>query len=368
MPIIKVWNPRTKQYEAVSVSQASDIPVNSPSFRGNNVEAVLHELNNKVNVIQKNVAYMYQQGTLGGGGGSGGGSGSSSSAGDHVIVPINFNETGTTYFDTNSDVVLKFSIKTSLSSRFNITVSSSVANKSATGKMGQTISVNLGRIETPGSYAVTITGSTASGAMLDPLIVNIRIARFEVYTTYDSSLSYKPQDTIYVPITAYSDYTSQLLLEYKIDGGAVKQITEGQVVGNATFTRNSTIEIAVNSDHKFTAGSHTLSVTLFTTNADGAQIQSQTKTIGILIASEGLMVTIDPTSENTFSNAGSIDLTYNIIREVQGVFDLYYEILDGQNAHVAGSTFIGNKLDVPGNKIGSNLAVGTHYLHFLYLR
>lgn len=355
MAKLRYKNPKTGEWEIISVTEAAEIALNNPDFVSKNVSGALTELRRDQNILLKNIAYIYKNGTIGGGGGGGNGGGGQV-LGEHIIIPVNFSDVGDpTYFSSSQDVVLRFTIKSSSTAKFNITAKAGTTIKTATGKNGQLVELNLGKLAV-GKYQVFITGSTASGLTLDPTTAVVVISRLDIdLSAYDPTYLYSPYVPAEVVLKCNSDYTSsKLILHYTVDGGS--EHTQ-EVVHNAT----TTLKI----EHKGVIGNHPVVLWLTTTDTQGNQISTPKTTIDLLVGSDtDLYVVYSANNPTTCNTKLNMSIKYSLVLDSPKYWDVYYEICrnDAGHTHISGAEFDENGLLIPGSSdpLASGLRSGTY--------
>lgn len=205
---IKKYNDSKKCWEVIGSGNASDIELSNPEFSKedgtpSSVSEAFDQLSDKLEQIEKNISYIYKNGTMGGGGGGGGGGGSSS---DEIIVT---NEEVSTvsgrnflYISGNS-VAVNFYVKTQ-GATGKYVITAKYGGKIVSGWNETTVyssknGSSIGTIHLDGiteEKSLEIYATSSSGIELEKYVIYVRINSYEFGLTgvSGSALEYNYED------------------------------------------------------------------------------------------------------------------------------------------------------------------------------
>lgn len=188
---IKKYNESKKCWEVIGSANASEIELTNPEYAKedgtpSSVSEAFDKISNRIENIEKNVSYIYKNGTLGGGGGGGGGGGSTT---DEIVVTneeINTISGRNFLYISGNSASISFYVKTlGAASKYSITVryggqiitgwSGINVYSSKNGSSVQTI--NLSDIIEEKSLEIFATSS--NGIELEKYTIYVRINAYE---------------------------------------------------------------------------------------------------------------------------------------------------------------------------------------------
>ena len=107
---IKHWDEQSQQWIIDGASNAANIELSNPGYLDENGESIsvdqgFTKLDNRLNKIERNIAWIYQNGAKGGGGGGGGGGGTSESTEYTIVV-----EEGNRVYTAGTSVTIHLTI------------------------------------------------------------------------------------------------------------------------------------------------------------------------------------------------------------------------------------------------------------------
>lgn len=202
---VRVYNEETKKWEIVATNNAKGISVSNSNVKAEDVDETITELSNKYEDLKKNVAWIYENGTIGGGGGGGGGTAS----GEIQVIPEP--ENNTIYVNTSDGLTVRFMVLSYVpGNSFNLTLSRSTGSSTSIRLAANTeYSWNVGRLPS-GNHSLTITGTDKDLMPIAPRSIQVVSGALELLSTFNDRLIYNIASDITIPYQVKSYLTNPI--------------------------------------------------------------------------------------------------------------------------------------------------------------
>lgn len=334
MSQIKIYDESSKEFVSVASDNAADIVLNSPNYESDNVEGALEEVHTEIEGLKQNVAWIYNNGTIGGGGG-----GSDSSA-SGTIVSETFLNSSKIFKSTTEDIRIHYKVTSKRSTNFNLTLKLNTTSKNVTVKPNMDYYWDVGKLAS-GQYDVFISGTDSDNLPLDYFSAQIVTGALEIISDFDDTSNiFNVASTVSIPYQVNSYLNNPITVEYSINGGepvliedVPKGVSQKLVLGKLSVGNYSI---------KMQATSQGETVT--------DVLKSNIMYWDIKVAGTDDIFIVIPSNTATKYNIGlPINLKYSIITSAYSTFILTYKINNLSGTTVQEETF-------------ENVSVGDNYL------
>ncbi len=196
MSAIKKYNSKTKEWDTIATSNASQISVRSESLledgqEESNVESVLQKLNQDISTLKGNVSWLAEHG----GGGSGGGGGGTASA----SILVNNKTTGNNVAVTTEGLIIAVQSSTSLTWSVSVVVGSKVIKSVNNVTTSVTISKSdLNKLGLTKNFSLQITAFNESSLTNIYWNGEVVFQTVELSTIEESNFKFDDIDSAYL--------------------------------------------------------------------------------------------------------------------------------------------------------------------------
>lgn len=321
---VKAFDNRKDKFVKIASLQSEDIIVNKEDFVSDNVDDALSELKLKLDKLKSNIAWIYENGTIGGGGGEGG----DTSTG--TIIVDNFDKDNNLILQDGESAKIVFKVASKLTTAFNIKIQvGQKLTKTLTVNPNVTTTVTLGTLS-EGTYDVTISGTDYTGYPLENWKGYIVSGIISITSTFNSDLLYDINAVVTVGYTvkvADALTSRPLTVRYSVDS------QEEVVIENAE--PNVAKSIVINQEQEnMTLGEHLVVITASIPDSTGINEITATKTIPFQVMSNKAIAVYVPDGTSTNYQLGTtVRIPFKIVANYNlfNVFDITAKIYKADN-------------------------------------
>ena len=330
---LKIFNKENNKWEKASSMLASSMKVLdiANNFDRENIEGCLAEIAEDISKIEKDVKYIYENGTIGGGSGGGGGSsvptikidGEIDAQGIHQRV-VKSDEEVEIYYFFNSPNVGTGIVELSNGSTITKEVIKQGRNKWSLGRFAR------------GTYNLSIVVEDKQGFVSEPARIRIISGALEITSDFSDTKDFNLSDEIVIPYRVYTEIPETITAELTLDGVKTeKVINKG----------DNRWEIGSLS----TLGVHKASIRTYCESAESNVLNYSL----VVSDSESLFVS-SKFSEKTFPQGRNLQIDYRI--SMKGQYQFKSELwLDGSLVET-----VRNPSGVSYWDLGNDLPLGVH--------
>ena len=217
---VKAFNKEKDSFVKIASLQSNDIVVDNAEFVSNNVDGALSELKRDVKSMKSNIAWIYNNGTIGGGSGSG-------SGGYTGIIQVE-------NFDKNNNLVLgdadaaevKFKIASKLNSAFTAKLTVGTTVKTVTVQPNITTSINFGQLA-QGTFEIKIEATDYTGFPTQNWVGHIIKGIVTISSSFTGQDKYAANAIVSIPysVNVSSAIKQNVTVQYSFDYGEPVVIT-----------------------------------------------------------------------------------------------------------------------------------------------
>lgn len=323
---IKIWNPQTGKWDIETTRVAKEIEVFDKDNRFNctddelgnkNVESCLSEMKKNINNLEKDVKYIYENGTMGGGGGGTGGS---------ALPVVTIIEPSINQIMVNSTdkVTIKFKFTSPNRGAGVATLICAGTIKKTAISQSDIFEWEVGPFSrNSDGYRAIISVTDSQGYESVPEEILIVSGAIDISSTYNKNKEYTLEDEIKFPLTVEADSSEGLVVHVYLRGQPLVGLDDTPI------TRGSHV---LNLGKMQAYGANKLKV--WVTNA---KYKSQELNYNILISdSEHLFMSSDFEPEFNWNYGEPLSIDYRISMKNQYRYNVEYFINDMENPRFSG--------------------------------
>lgn len=333
MSQINVYDESLDKFVPVSSDEATGINFNSSNFESTNVNDALEELGTKVEGLRENVAWIYNNGTIGGGGGGG-----TSATGK--IVSETFLLSNKIFKPSTEDIRIHYKVTSNRSTNFNLTLKLDDITKEETVKPNMDYYWEVGKLPS-GTHNVFISGYDSDNLPLDYFSAQIVTGALEIISDFDDNSNiFNVESIVLIPYTVNSYLNNTITVEYTVNGGdpvLIEDVPKG-------------VPQKLNLG-KLPVGNYSVKMQAKSQGESASdQLQSNIMYWDIKVAGTEDIFIVIPSNTATKYNIGiPINLKYSIITSKYSTFILTYKLDSMSGSTVQTETF-------------ENIPVGDNYV------
>lgn len=319
---VKAYNKEKESFVKIASLQSRDIAVDKADFVSSNVNDALSELKRDFKSMQSNIAWIYNNGTIGGGGGSGTGSGYTG-----IIQVENFDSEKNLILQDAEAATVVFKVASKLNSSFSVKITIGATTKTVNVMPNVSTTVNMGQVS-KGTHEVIISGEDYTGFPMETWRGYVIKGLMSVTSTFNSDFEYEMTSSITVPFQVeLSSAVSHrpLFVSYSIDGG--------EDIEFPNVAPNKTSYIIVNDGSKqLQMGQHKLAITAKIPDTSGINFITATLEVPFLVYDlNHISIYIPNTAPTAYKFNNTIALPFGIIaHKTYTSFNINYEVYEGE--------------------------------------
>lgn len=322
---VKAYNKEKESFVKIASLQSRDIAVDKAEFVSSNVNDALSELKRDLKSMQSNIAWIYNNGTIGGGGGSGTGSGYTG-----IIQVENFDSEKNLILQDAEAATVVFKVASKLNSSFSVKITIGATTKTVNVMPNVSTTVNMGQVS-KGTHEVIISGEDYTGFPMETWRGYVIKGLMSVTSTFNSDFEYGMTSGITVPFQVeLSSAVSHrpLFVSYSIDGGS--DIEFPNVVANKT-----SYIIVNDGNSQLKMGQHKLVITAKIPDTSGINFITSTLEVPFLVYDlNHISIYVPNTAPTTYKFNNTIALPFGIIaHKTYTSFNINYEVYQGEGVH-----------------------------------
>lgn len=324
---LNIYNSKTKKWESVASLRATDLIVNNPKFKSTTVDGCLVELDDKIQSLMQNIAWIYNNGTVGGGGGGGGGGASTGKIVSETFLANN----GKLFASTKENIRIHYKVTSKSVTNFELTLKCGDFTKNQSVRPNTDYYWDIGTLKT-GNYSVFISGFDVDQMPLDYFTAQIVIGALEVISDFDDSSNiFNVASTISIPYTVNSYLENKIRVYYNVNGSddviiedVPKGVLQRLVLGQKPV------------------GNYTVKLWATTQGEGGASdmLTSNTLNWDIKVAgTQDIFVTIPSNIAKIYNQGIPINLPYSIINNTYSTYLLTLLITDANGTVIRNENY-----------------------------
>lgn len=338
---LNIFNSKTKKWESVASLRATDLIVNNPKFKSTSVDGCLVELDDKIQSLMQNIAWIYNNGTVGGGGGGGGGGASTGKIVSETFLANN----GKLFASTKENIKIHYKVTSKSVTNFELTLKCGDYTKTQSVRPNTDYYWDVGALKT-GNYSVFISGFDVDQMPLDYFTAQIVIGALEVVSDFDDTTNiFNVASTISIPYTVNSYLENKIKIYYNVNG------SDDVVIDNVPKGVLQRLVLG-----QKPVGTYTVKLWATTQGEGGASdlLTSNVLNWDIKVAgTQDIFVTVPSNIAKVYNQGIPINLPYSIINNTYSTYLLSLVITD------AGGTIIKSEKYVNISSGNNTLTIST---------
>lgn len=246
---VKAYNKEKESFVKIASLQSGDITVDKSDFVSSNVNDALSELKDDIKSMQSNIAWIYNNGTIGGGG-----SGTGTGGYTGIIQVENFFENKSILADTDAAEV-KFKIVSKLNNSFTVKLTVGTTVKTVVTLPNVTNTVSFGQLS-QGTFKLSIEAVDYTGFALEPWVGHFIKGLIGISSSFNDGEQYGMRATVNIPYTVNlsSEIKKDVTVQWKFDAEEPVTIEKHPVGTTAWIHINE-------AGRELSMGTHTVTVT-----------------------------------------------------------------------------------------------------------
>lgn len=206
---VKIYNKDTGRWEVVATSNSKEIEVTNANVESNNVDGAIGEISKKYDDLKKNVAWIYENGGIGGGGGGGG-----DVSKGKIVISI----TQDPYYVSSTDfIVVNYMVEARGTSNFYVTLRrGQQTGQQVTVRPNTWYSWNVGVLP-KGNHTLFFSGVDTDQMPIDSATLNVVSGALEITSTFDDRAIFNVSSNIRIPYQVSSFLTTPINIETSIN-------------------------------------------------------------------------------------------------------------------------------------------------------
>ena len=263
---LKIYNKENNKWEKAGSLLASSMKVidTKGHFESENVEGCLDEIATDMNLVKKDLKYIYENGTMGGGGGGGGGSsmptikidGELDEQGIHQRV-VKSDEVIDIYYFFNSPNAGNGTVELSYGSTIIKETIKQGRNKWTVGAFPR------------GTHNLSIVVEDRQGFVSDPARIRVISGALEITSTFSDAEDFNLMDDITIPYRVLTEIPDTITAQLTLNGETIEKIVnKGDNYWNIGNLPTLGVHTASIKTYCETAESNTLSYTLVASDSE----------------------------------------------------------------------------------------------------
>ena len=316
---VKAFNKEENRFVKIASLQSQDIAVDKSEFVSNNVGDALSELKRDVKSMQSNIAWIYNNGTIGGGG-TGSGTGSAYTG---IIQVENFDSEKNLVIQEAEAATVVFKVASKLNSAFTVKITIGAVSKTVSVMPNVSTTVNMGQLS-KGTHEVIISGEDYTGFPMETWRGYIIKGLISISTTFNSDYEYEMTSSPIIPFlvelsTAVSHRT--LYVSYNLDNGDEIQLTGVKPNNTSYITLNT-------KGGQMKMGEHKVTITAKIPDASGLNFITATLVVPFLVYDlNHISIYIPNTTSSSYLLENTIAIPFGVIAHAAyNSFNINWEI------------------------------------------
>ena len=323
---VKAFNKEKDSFVKIASLQSRDIVVDKNEFVSDNVSDALSELKRELKAMQSNIAWIYNNGTIGGGGS---GSGSDYTG---IIQVENFDSEHNLVLQETEAATVVFKVVSKLNSAFSVTITIGALSKTVSVMPNVTTTVAMGQVA-QGTHEVVINGEDYTGYPMETWRGYVIKGLISIETQFNSDYEYEMTQAVIMRYRVnLSSAVSHrpLTVSYTLDGG--EEIPLNDVKPNV-FS-----DIVINSgNEQMKMGQHKVTIIAKIPDISGLNYITATREIPFLVYDKNhISIYIPNTTSSSYIIENTIAIPFGIIsHNSYRSFLVNWEIHEGETLGVA---------------------------------
>lgn len=319
---VKAFNKEKDSFVKIASLQSNDIVVDKIDFVSNNVGDALSELKRDVKSMQSNIAWIYNNGTIGGGSGTGSGY-------TGIIQVENFDKNHNLVLGDADAAEVKFKIASKLNSAFTVKLTIGTTVKNVTVMPNVTSTVNFGQLS-QGTFEIKIEANDYTGFPTETWMGHVIKGLISIESSFTGEKQYAANDVVAIPyaIKVSTAIKQNVTLQYVLDND------EPVIINNHPSDGNTRYLYINEKQNIMSMGFHKVVVTA-TVSTDGVNTYSVTRTFQFEVYDlKHILVYVPNTTKNIYTLNQTATIPFNIVAAPENIelgFDVTWKLFKGEN-------------------------------------
>lgn len=323
---VKAFNKDKESFVKIASLQSRDIVVDKNEFVSDNVSDALSELKRDLTSMRSNIAWIYNNGTIGGGGSGSG------SAYTGIIQVENFDSEKNLVLQETEAATVVFKVASKLNSAFSVKITIGSLTKTISVMPNVSTTVNMGQVS-KGTHEVIISGEDYTGYPMETWRGYVIKGLISLSTTFNSEFEYEMTASPTIPfLVELSSAVSHrpLYVSYSLDGGEEIELPDVKA--------NATAYIKINTEGgQMKMGQHSVLISAKIPDTSGLNFITATLEVPFLVYDlNHISLYIPNTTQTSYTLENVIAIPFGIIAHATyNSFNINWEIHPGEGLSTA---------------------------------